>query len=126
MKRKPGGCPAKRGPIKQAGTPERRAARPAAQGMHQPRKPQGGVHSLNPFPLTHSLDPLHSLSLASPRTVSKQGAMENRNVAQQDLVANEQPPTEQMGEETSLKEAELHALVEFFQLLDRWDREVVQ
>ena len=52
--------------------------------------------------------------------------MENRNVAQQDLVANEQPPTEQMGEETSLKEAELHALVEFFQLLDRWDREVVQ
>jgi len=52
--------------------------------------------------------------------------MENRSVAQQDLVANEPPPTEQTGSETSLTEAELHALVEFFQLLDRWDREVVE
>jgi hypothetical protein len=52
--------------------------------------------------------------------------MENRNVTQEDLVADEPPPTEQMGEETSLTGADLHALVEFFQLLDRWDREVVR
>jgi hypothetical protein len=52
--------------------------------------------------------------------------MENRTVAQQDLVANEPPPTEKIERETSLTEAELHALVEFFQLLDRWDREVVE
>jgi hypothetical protein len=92
--------------------------------------------------------------------------MENRSIAQQDLIANEQPPTEQMGKEGALTEVELHAvvqelggeqtfgrtltsekdlreairegfppavvqelmhaLVEFFQLLDRWDREVVR
>jgi len=52
--------------------------------------------------------------------------MENLSVAQQDLVANEPLPTDQTGTETSLTEAELHALVELFQLLDRWDREVVQ
>jgi hypothetical protein len=52
--------------------------------------------------------------------------MENRSVTPQDLVANEPPPTDEIGKETSLTQAELHALVEFFQLLDRWDREVVQ
>jgi hypothetical protein len=52
--------------------------------------------------------------------------MENRSIAQQDLIANEQPPTEQMGKEGALTEVGLHALVEFFQLLDRWDREVVR
>jgi hypothetical protein len=29
-------------------------------------------------------------------------------------------------QETSLSDAELHALIEFFQLLDQWDRELVQ
>jgi hypothetical protein len=52
--------------------------------------------------------------------------MENRSVAQQLLIANEQQPTDHTGNEPSLTGAELHALVEFFQLLDRWDREVVQ
>jgi hypothetical protein len=51
--------------------------------------------------------------------------MENRSVAQQDLIANEPPSTEKIERETSLPEAELHVLVKFFQLLDRWDREVV-
>ena len=43
--------------------------------------------------------------------------MENRNV---------QLPDREFIQETSLSDAELHALVEFFQLLDRWDRELVQ
>jgi len=52
--------------------------------------------------------------------------MENRNVTPRNLVANEQPPTDQIERESSLTGGELHALVEFLQLLDRWDREVVQ
>jgi len=42
--------------------------------------------------------------------------MENRNVRLQDR---------EFIEETSLSDTELHALIEFFQLLDRWDREFV-
>ena len=43
--------------------------------------------------------------------------MENRNVRLQDR---------EFIRETSLSDAELHALIEFFQLLDQWDRELVQ
>jgi hypothetical protein len=43
--------------------------------------------------------------------------MENRNVRLQDRG---------FAQETSLSDAELHALIDFFQLLDQWDRELVQ
>ena len=43
--------------------------------------------------------------------------MENRNV---------RLPNRECIQETSLSDAELHALMEFFQLLDHWDRELVQ
>jgi hypothetical protein len=43
--------------------------------------------------------------------------MENRNVRLQDR---------ECIQEKSLSDAELHALIEFFQLLDQWDRELVQ
>lgn len=43
--------------------------------------------------------------------------MENRNVRLQDR---------EFIQETSLGDAELHALIEFFALLDLWDRELVQ
>jgi len=52
--------------------------------------------------------------------------MENRNVTQEEIVAIPQPSTEHSISESSLSEAELRSLVQFFQLLDRWDREVVQ
>ena len=52
--------------------------------------------------------------------------MENRSASQQDLVAIPQTSMDAAIRECSLTEAELHSLVEFFQLLDRWDREVVQ
>jgi len=43
--------------------------------------------------------------------------MENRNVRLQDR---------QFIQETLLSDEGLHLLIEFFQLLDRWDRELVQ
>ncbi|HUI74605.1 MAG TPA: hypothetical protein VLX32_06645 [Candidatus Acidoferrum sp.] len=43
--------------------------------------------------------------------------MENRNV---------RLPERECIREASLSDAELHALIEFFQLLDQWDRELVQ
>jgi hypothetical protein len=43
--------------------------------------------------------------------------MENRNVRLQDR---------EFIQETSLSDTELHALIEFFKLLDQWDRELVQ
>lgn len=43
--------------------------------------------------------------------------MENRNGQLQDR---------EFIQETSLSDAELHALIEFFQLLDQWDRDLVQ
>lgn len=43
--------------------------------------------------------------------------MENRNVRLEDR---------EFIQETSLSDAELHALIDFFTLLDRWDRELVQ
>lgn len=43
--------------------------------------------------------------------------MENRNVRLKNR---------ECIQERSLSDAELHALIEFFQLLDRWDRELVQ
>lgn len=43
--------------------------------------------------------------------------MENRNVRLQDR---------ECIQETPLSDAELHALIEFFALLDQWDRERVQ
>jgi hypothetical protein len=52
--------------------------------------------------------------------------MENRSVTQQDLVAISQTSTDAAIRECSLTEAELQSLVQFFQLLDRWDQEVVQ
>jgi hypothetical protein len=42
--------------------------------------------------------------------------MENRNVRLEDR---------EFIQETSLSDAELHALIDFFTLLDRWDRELV-
>ena len=46
--------------------------------------------------------------------------MENRNVRLQDREFIQE------AQEASLSDAELHALIEFFQLLDQWDRELVQ
>jgi hypothetical protein len=43
--------------------------------------------------------------------------MENRNVRLQDR---------EFIQETSLSDTELHALIEFFKLLDQWDHELVQ
>jgi hypothetical protein len=43
--------------------------------------------------------------------------MENRNVQLEDR---------EFIEEISLSDAERHALIEFFQRLDRWDRDLVQ
>ena len=43
--------------------------------------------------------------------------MENRNVRLQER---------EFLQETSLSDAEFHALIEFFELLDQWDRELVQ
>jgi hypothetical protein len=43
--------------------------------------------------------------------------MENRNVRLQDR---------EFIQETSLSDTELHTLIEFFKLLDQWDRELVQ
>jgi hypothetical protein len=43
--------------------------------------------------------------------------MENRNVRLQHR---------EFIQEKSLSDAELHALIEFFQLLDQWDRELEQ
>ena len=61
--------------------------------------------------------------------------MENRNIGnedwnesprQQHAVLTQQVPTSETGD-TSLSGEELHRLIEFFRLLDRWDRkEVVQ
>jgi hypothetical protein len=59
--------------------------------------------------------------------------MENRNIGNEDW--NESPrqqhaalprevPTSETGD-TSLSDEELHRLIEFFRLLDRWDREEV-
>jgi phage anti-repressor protein len=44
--------------------------------------------------------------------------MEKRNVQLEDRNSN--------NEEISISGAELHGLIEFFQRLDRWDRELVQ
>ena len=52
--------------------------------------------------------------------------MENRSVSPQEALAIPQTSTEKAICECPLTEAELHALVQFFQLLDRWQREVVQ
>jgi hypothetical protein len=52
--------------------------------------------------------------------------MENRSVTPREALAVLQTPTDNAVNEISLTEAELHLLVQFFQLLDRWDREVVQ
>lgn len=52
--------------------------------------------------------------------------MENRNVEYENrksFVRHRQ--SEETVHETSLSEAELHSLIQFFQLLDRWDRELV-
>ena len=43
--------------------------------------------------------------------------MENRNV---------RIPDRECIQETSLSDAELHLMIEFFQLLDQWDRDLVQ
>jgi hypothetical protein len=52
--------------------------------------------------------------------------MENRSATQHDLRAIPQGPTDEARCDYSLSETELHSLVQFFELLDRWDREVVQ
>ena len=53
--------------------------------------------------------------------------MENRSVTPQDSLAIPQTETDESMCACSLTEAELHSLLQFFQLLDRWDRqEVVQ
>ena len=52
--------------------------------------------------------------------------MENRNVGYENRKsAAHQRQSEEAVRETSLSEAELHSLIQFFQLLDRWDRELV-
>jgi hypothetical protein len=52
--------------------------------------------------------------------------MENRSVSQQDTLAIPQTAPDEAIRPHPLTEAELHSLVQFFQLLDRWDREVVE
>jgi hypothetical protein len=51
--------------------------------------------------------------------------MENRSVSQNDFAIPQLARDEAIGTD-SLSSAELHSLIEFFELLDRWDREVVQ
>ena len=74
----------------------------------------------------HKADPLHFLSLAYLRDSFEQGAMENRSVSRQEFVAIPQTERGGVNNTDSLTEAELHSLMQFFELLDRWDREVVQ
>jgi hypothetical protein len=52
--------------------------------------------------------------------------MENRSVTQQDIAAVPQASTDEFIYENSLSDQELQSLVQFFELLDQWDREVVQ
>ena len=52
--------------------------------------------------------------------------MENRSVSQNDILAIPQTALAEADREPQLTEAELHSLMQFFELLDRWDREVVQ
>ena len=53
--------------------------------------------------------------------------MENRNVGRENRKSVvHQGHSEAAVHETSLSEAELHSLIQFFQLLDQWDRELVQ
>ena len=52
--------------------------------------------------------------------------MENRSVSQKDICAIPEMALAEADRELQLTEAELHSLVQFFELLDRWDREVVQ
>lgn len=44
----------------------------------------------------------------------------------QHKIAPPQTSTDDRTGESSLSQAEVRALIEFFELLDRWDREVVQ
>ena len=52
--------------------------------------------------------------------------MENRIVRQEEIVAIPQPSTDELKLRQPLSDSELRSLIRFFQLLDRWDREVVQ
>jgi hypothetical protein len=53
--------------------------------------------------------------------------MENRNVRCENRKSVvHQRASEVAVRETSLSEEELHLLIQFFQLLDHWDRELVQ
>ena len=52
--------------------------------------------------------------------------MENRNVGYENRKSVvRQKQSEEAVRATSLSEKELHSLIQFFQLLDRWDRELV-
>jgi hypothetical protein len=52
--------------------------------------------------------------------------MEKRNVRRRERQKISEPvAVEQFVPEVSLSAAEVHTLVEFFQTLDRWDRELV-
>ena len=54
--------------------------------------------------------------------------MENRSVRNEIAwqSARVETSTDETARELSLSEAELHSLIEFFQILDQWDRELVQ
>jgi hypothetical protein len=54
--------------------------------------------------------------------------MENRSVRYQERqqLVFCQTSTDEIVRETSLNEAEVRSLLQLFELLDRWDREVVQ
>lgn len=52
--------------------------------------------------------------------------MENRSVTEQETFEMSQLATCELANERMLSNADVLSLVQFFQLLDRWDREAVQ
>ena len=118
MTREPGGSPASR----RHTTPTHTTRRGGLPGPPLPGRTNKESRRADSIPLAHSPLPIpltHPIPcpLLRQRTVDEQGAMENRNIQLEDR---------EFIEEMSLSDAERHALIEFFQRLDRWDRELVQ
>ena|GEM_PF-2132908 len=81
------------------------------------------THSPLPIPLIHPIP----CPLLRQGTVQRAGDMENRNIRcgnGKSVICEGQ--SEEAVHETSLSREELHSLIQFFQLLDQWDRELVQ
>ena len=52
--------------------------------------------------------------------------MENRSVTELEILRIPQLAPGEMAQQRTLSDADVHSLMQFFELLDRWDREVVQ